>query len=131
MINLSNIQQGNVSSNSDFDMTGSNSSSSSSSTFESSLLSRVLLVEEEAKRLRQQLAVANKEVSSLTAENDLLKKLSHDQTYMIHRSNELQSENKDLRKQIVEMEQFLDDYGKINDIYMYIIFLCLWSKCST
>ena len=112
MINLSIMQQGTVNNNCDFDMTGPGTTPSSSSSFESSLLSRVLILEEDAKRLRQQLAMANKEISSIRAENELLNKLSQDQSYMLQRSNALQSENSDLKKQIVEMEQFLDDYGK-------------------
>ena len=65
----------------------------SSSSFENSVLTRLLLVEEEAKRLRQQLSSSRQEACRLKAENDMLRKQAGDRTYMITKTSELAGEN--------------------------------------
>lgn len=86
-------------------------SGSKESDFTTSLLARLADAEEEAKSLRMQLIEKNSKITNVERENAQLRAIAEAPTYLMDEVNSLKSENFLLEKQIVDMEEFLHDYG--------------------
>jgi UBX domain-containing protein 11 len=87
------------------------SSGKSESDFTTSLLTRLADAEEETKSLRKQILEKNARLSAAEHENGQLRAVVEAPSHLLDEINNLKSENFSLEKQIVDMEEFLHDYG--------------------
>ena len=87
--------------------------SPTSTEFTTVLTARLADTEKENRELRRQLAVATKEVIHLREERDRLNDLFEHSTDQASLIKKVKSDNAYLHKQLLEMEQFLADYGLV------------------
>lgn len=94
-------------------VSAASSSSDASSDFTTNLLSRLRLVEKEAKENREKLAGEVLKNEKLTEEIARLKRSSEEPNYALNQLRIAKKENEDLKQQLQEMEEFLSDYGLV------------------
>ena len=90
---------------------GEISSGKTESDFTTSLLTRLADAEEETKSLRKQIVEKNARLNAAEHENGQLRAVVEAPSHLLDEINNLRSENFSLEKQIVDMEEFLHDYG--------------------
>lgn len=91
--------------------TAVSSATSSESDFTTTLLNRLADAEEETKSMRKQLVEKIKRLSLVEHENAKLRAVIDAPSHLIDELNLYKTENFNLEKQIVDMEEFLHDYG--------------------
>ena len=91
--------------------TAVSSATSSESDFTTTLLNRLADAEEETKSMRKQLVEKIKKLSIAERENAELRAVVDAPSHLIDELNHYKTENFNLEKQIVDMEEFLHDYG--------------------
>jgi hypothetical protein len=88
-------------------------SEDASSDFTTNLLSRLRLVEKEAKENREKLAAEVFKNGKLTEEVARLRRSSEEPNYALNQLRVAKRENEDLKQQLQDMEEFLADYGLV------------------
>jgi hypothetical protein len=88
-------------------------SEDASSDFTTNLLSRLRLVEKEAKENREKLATEAIKNELLSEEIARLRRFSEEPHYALNQLRVAKRENEDLKQQLLEMEEFLADYGLV------------------
>jgi hypothetical protein len=81
--------------------------------FTTNLLQRLRVVEKEAKEMRERLAEEIRKNELLHDENEKLKKSTEEPGYILQQMNHFKHENIKLAKKIIDMEEFLADYGLV------------------
>lgn len=91
----------------------SNSGDSAGSDFTTNLLQRLRVVEKEAKENREKLAAEVVKNQKLTEENTRLRRSSEEPNYALNQLRAAKKENESLKLRLIEMEEFLADYGLV------------------